>query len=107
MAAWAPRSSTTTAACASARWATLVSISSSPRPVTPRSVRAKKSIRDKLGIKDTIEDILITLSSQYHLIRMVGRSMFFYVVLDRAKSNLALSRKELEAIEKQLDIERG
>jgi len=70
-------------------------------------VRAKKSIRDKLGLKDKIEDILITLSAQYHLIRMVGTSMFIYVVLDRAKSNLALARKELEAIEKNLDIDRA
>lgn len=70
-------------------------------------VRAKKSIRDKLGLRDTIDDILISLTSQYHLIRMVGTSMFFYVVLDRSKANLALARKELEVIEKQLSIERG
>lgn len=69
-------------------------------------VRAKKKIRDKLGLRDKIEDILITLAGQYHLIRMVGTSMFLYVVLDRSKSNLALSRKELEQIEKNLDIER-
>jgi predicted regulator of Ras-like GTPase activity (Roadblock/LC7/MglB family) len=70
-------------------------------------VRAKKQIRDRLGLRDTIEDLLITLASQYHVIRMVGRSMFFYVVLDRQKANLALARKELEAVEKQLDVDRG
>lgn len=70
-------------------------------------VRAKKSIRDKLGLKDALEDILISLTGQYHLIRMVGRTMFFYVVFDRTKSNLALSRKELESIEKQLEIDRS
>jgi predicted regulator of Ras-like GTPase activity (Roadblock/LC7/MglB family) len=70
-------------------------------------VRAKKSIRDKLGLKDRIEDILITLTSQYHLIRMVGTKMFIYLVLDRAKSNLALARKDLEGIEKSLDIDRS
>lgn len=69
-------------------------------------VRAKFSIKEKLGLKDALEDLLITLSSQYHLIRMVGRSMFFYVVLDRAKSNLALARMELSAIEKDLQIDR-
>lgn len=69
-------------------------------------VRAKKNARDKLGLRDRIEDILITLSSQYHLIRMVGTSMFFYVVLDRAKSNLALARKDLSSIEKSLAVER-
>lgn len=69
-------------------------------------VRAKKNIRDKLGLKDKIDDILITLTGQYHLIRMVGTSMFIYLVLDRARSNLALARKELESIDKGLDIER-
>lgn len=69
-------------------------------------VRAKKKIRDRLGLKDRITDILLTLETQYHLIRMVGESMFFYVVLDRAKSNLAMARKDLESIEKKLEIQR-
>lgn len=69
-------------------------------------VRAKKNIRDKLGLKDKIEDILITLSGQYHLIRMVGSTMFIYIALDRTKANLAMARRELEMIEKQLEIER-
>ena len=69
-------------------------------------VRAKKKIRDKLGVKDKIEDILITLDSQYHMIRMVGTTMFFYVVLERDKTNLAMARRELTSIEKQLDVDR-
>lgn len=69
-------------------------------------VRAKKKIRDKLGLSDKIEDVLITLSGQYHLIRMVGVNMFFYVVLERSRANLGLARRELETIEKALQIER-
>ncbi len=69
-------------------------------------VRAKKKIRDKLGLRDRIEDILITLTGQYHLIRMVGTNMFIYVALDRSKANLAMSRKELEIIERSLDVDR-
>jgi predicted regulator of Ras-like GTPase activity (Roadblock/LC7/MglB family) len=69
-------------------------------------VRAKKNARDRIGIRDKIEDILISLTGQYHLIRMVGTSMFFYVVLDRTKANLALARKELATIEKALEVER-
>ena len=69
-------------------------------------VRAKKKIRDKLGLRDKIEDILISLTSQYHLIRMCGTTPFLYVVLERAKSNLALARKELEIVEKNLEIDR-
>lgn len=65
-------------------------------------VRAKKSIRDKLGLADRIEDILISLDSQYHLIRMCGVSMFLYVVLQRDRANLGMARRELAAIEKTL-----
>jgi hypothetical protein len=70
-------------------------------------VRAKKSIRDKLGLGDKIEDILITLASQYHLIRMIGTGMFIYCALDRSKSNLALARKDLAVIDRNLDVDRG
>lgn len=69
-------------------------------------VRAKKNIRNKLGLTDKIEDILITLTGQYHLIRMVGTSMFIYVALDRQKSNLAMARRELAGIEKSLEVDR-
>lgn len=69
-------------------------------------VRAKKKIRDKLGLKDKIEDILISLVGQYHLIRMVGTTMFFYIVLDREKANLAMARKELAMLDRNLDVER-
>ncbi|MGD8859724.1 MAG: hypothetical protein PVI30_06920 [Myxococcales bacterium] len=69
-------------------------------------VRAKKKIRDKLGLQDKIEDILISLNGQYHLIRMVGTTMFFYLVVDRSRGNLAMARKELETIEKQLEVDK-
>ena len=61
----------------------------------------------KLGLEDKIEDILITLAGQYHLIRMVGTSMFLYVALDRKNANLAMARKDLESIEKHLEIDRN
>ena len=57
-------------------------------------VRAKLRTVKSLGLNDDIEDILITLSSQYHVIRPLATNpeVFIYLVLDRAKSNLALSR---------------
>lgn len=70
-------------------------------------VRAKKKIRDKLGFQDKIEEILISLDTQYHLIRMVGRNLFFYVVYRRDQSNLAMARRELAAIERDIEIDRG
>lgn len=69
-------------------------------------VRAKKKVRDKLGLRDKIEDILITLDSQYHLIRMMHNNInvFFYLVLDRDKANLALARIELGGIDNNLRL---
>jgi hypothetical protein len=69
-------------------------------------VRAKKHIRTQLGLEDLIEDILITLDTQYHLIRMAhnNTNLFFYLVLDKNKSNLALARLSLKQIDMALDL---
>lgn len=66
-------------------------------------VKAKMEAIDALGLDAGIEDILITLSSQYHLIRPLEQDpfVFFYLALDRNKSNLALARRSIaQAAEK-------
>ena len=61
-------------------------------------VRAKLNTIKALGLTDSIDDILITLSSQYHIIRPLAETpeVFLYLVLDRAKSNLALARLKVK-----------
>ncbi|MFI5672043.1 hypothetical protein [Streptomyces sp. NPDC051704] len=71
-------------------------------------IRAKVRTMEMLGLKDEIEDLLITLGSQYHLIRLLrGRGndgLFLYVVLNKANSNLAMARHQLKRIESALEI---
>ena len=69
-------------------------------------VRAKMKTMKSLGLNDSIEDILITLGKQYHIIRPVASKpgLFFYVVLDRTRSNLALARRKVLDVEGALKM---
>ena len=63
-------------------------------------VRAKLRVMAALGTKDTLEDVMITLGKQYHLIRFVGSELkvFLYLVLDREGANLGMARHRLAVI---------
>jgi len=72
-------------------------------------VRAKMRTMESLRLNDTIEDILITLGKQYHLMRLLKNArdehgLFLYLVLDRSKSNLALARHSLKRLETELNV---
>jgi hypothetical protein len=71
-------------------------------------IRAMVRTMEQLGLKGQIEDILITLDSQYHLIRLItgrsGNGLFLYLVLDKARSNLAMARHQLKHVEGQIEI---
>lgn len=67
-------------------------------------VRSKLKTMRSLGLNDVIDDILITLGKQYHILRPLARreGVFVYFVLDRAKSNLALARRKVQDVERDL-----
>ena len=71
-------------------------------------VRAKMRTIEMLNLGEPIEDILITLNSQYHLIRPLtarsGKGLFLYVALHKDRANLALARHHLKRIEADLEV---
>ncbi|HZN70853.1 MAG TPA: hypothetical protein VFC00_04090 [Micromonosporaceae bacterium] len=71
-------------------------------------VRAKMRALEMLQIKDAIEDILITLGTQYHLIRpLTGRGakgLFLYLALLKSRANLAMARHRIRTIEEELQM---
>lgn len=70
-------------------------------------VRAKLQTMKELGITSALDDILITLDDQYHLINVLGggnAGLFVYLVLDRAEANLALARHKLAGIAADITI---
>jgi predicted regulator of Ras-like GTPase activity (Roadblock/LC7/MglB family) len=69
-------------------------------------VRAKRAVAKALGLNDTIEDILITLGKQYHLIRPLEKNpaIFLYVVLDKKVANLGMARVQVKSLESKLAI---
>ncbi|MCS4490413.1 hypothetical protein N7326_07505 [Corynebacterium sp. ES2794-CONJ1] len=55
-------------------------------------VKAKFKAIEALGIDSQLKDMLLTLSDQLHLIRMLDGNMFVYVAVYSAQSNLAILR---------------
>jgi len=71
-------------------------------------LRAKLRTIDLLGLRETVDDILVTLGSQYHLIRPItgadGKGLFMYLALNRDRANLAMARHRLRMIERALEL---
>lgn len=69
-------------------------------------VKSKHKVMASLGLKDKIEDILISLGSQYHLIRPLKHhsNLFLYLVLGREKSNLAMARFKLNGVDEAIQL---
>lgn len=69
-------------------------------------VRAKRRAVDSLNLNSQIEDILISLEDQYHIIRPLksDQTLFLYLALDRVKANLGMARHQAKAIEEKIKL---
>ncbi|HXV93628.1 MAG TPA: hypothetical protein VD813_10050 [Pseudonocardia sp.] len=74
-------------------------------PGNSEVVKSKLEVVTKLGLREGVEDVLITLDTQYHLLRLIRglpeEKLFFYLALNRAQANLALARRDLRVIEQE------
>jgi hypothetical protein len=55
-------------------------------------VKQKQKIMRALSLKTTLEDMLMTLGDQIHLIKMVSPTTFIYLAADRSLANIAIVR---------------
>ncbi|MBE0443114.1 MAG: roadblock/LC7 domain-containing protein [Psychrobacter sp.] len=69
-------------------------------------VKAKVATMKSLGITGEIEDMLITLESQIHIIRPTHNheDLFIYLILDKSKANLALARRKVQTVDTKIEI---
>jgi anthranilate/para-aminobenzoate synthase component I len=55
-------------------------------------VKQKQKTMKALNLKSTLEDILLTLTDQLHMIKFVTQKTFIYMAADRGQTNLAIVR---------------
>jgi hypothetical protein len=58
---------------------------------------AEELVQAALGLDDRVEDIMLTLGKQYHVIRFLGpgQDVFIHLVLDRERASLGMARQQL------------
>ena len=54
-------------------------------------VKQKLKIMKALGLKTTLEDMILTLGDQIHFIKIISATVFVYLAADRAATNIAKS----------------
>lgn len=55
-------------------------------------VKQKLKIMKALGLKTTLDDIILTLGDQIHFIKVLSPTMFIYLAAERAATNIAIVR---------------
>lgn len=69
-------------------------------------VQAKRRTMKMLGLDDNIEDIIITLGKQLHLIVPLASNdeIFGYIVVDKKGANMGMARLKIRATMDELTI---
>ena len=69
-------------------------------------LRAQRRALDALSSPDRVEDILISVPQQFHLLRPIERSdaLYLYAIIDRERGNLAMARHNLGKLESEVEV---
>ncbi|HET7489978.1 MAG TPA: hypothetical protein VFJ85_18780 [Acidimicrobiales bacterium] len=59
-------------------------------------LKQKVKLLHALGLSTHVEDVLVTLSDQIHLVRVVGPATFLYLAAEKSRSNLAMVRSAVQ-----------
>jgi hypothetical protein len=72
-------------------------------------IRSKKRTLSNLGLETAVDEIIVTLGGQYHLIQSFDQhdDIFSYLILDKEDGSLPLARTHLRAIDRELVLETG
>lgn len=65
-------------------------------------VKQKQKIMEAIGLRSTLEDMIMTLSDQIHMIKLINGASFLYLAADRAGSNLAILRNAVRKHQDEL-----
>lgn len=73
---------------------------------TAEALRRKQQTINDMGLDDAAEDLIVTSTSQYHLVRRVHSELpaYIYLVLARDRSNPHLAMLELEIAERSVNL---
>lgn len=68
--------------------------------------KAKIRAASEIGLADSIQDILVTLDTQYHLLSPLPQipTLFFYLSLRRDRSNLGMARIKINEAAKNVQF---
>jgi len=72
------------------------------------ALRTKMRLLQEMGVRDEIEEIIVTTADQIHLIRTVrnkgSAGLFLFLALDRRRTDLGLVRFKFAQIERDLIV---
>lgn len=69
---------------------------------TAEFARRKGDLEETTGLRETIEELLLTASKRCYLVRPLEDKRFLLMILDRRKTDLAQAQAELAAIAREL-----